>query len=489
VAVETLIDPIYIPALINGAPVDTAERILVCNPARPGEVVGTIPRCQPYHVNQAVAAAKDAQPAWAARPFAERAELLSVALEALGLDIDARAALYVRENGKTLAEAKGELASVLRRHRNTLQLARELQEGRRLEAPHGRTEIRYDPYGVVVSIIPWNSPAALAPLQIFPALLAGNTMVVKPPETCPLAVGHMITSIASALPAGVINRVTGLPAEIGDALTTHPDVDKIAFTGSIASARHIMANAAQSIKGVTLELGGNDPAILLDDMPFDDMTLQRLARAVYEMAGQVCLAVKRIYVPEARIADFMSAFIRTVDRIVVGDGLSPSTTMGPLHSARAKIQANALIEQVRDSGCEVHALGIIQDEATFSGGHFVRPHVVTGLPDNSPLVTGEQFCPVVPVMTYRSLDEVIARANCSEYGLGASVWSADISRAIEVGRRIQAGTVFVNAHGPHSVNGLAPYGGVKQSGIGRKGGFEGVAEFLQLKTITTFEER
>ena len=253
-------------------------------------------------------------------------------------DIDRRAAIFVRENGKPLAQARGELLSVPKRQQMALDYAAQFDAERRYAAANGQTFVLSRPYGVVVSIVPWNSPDVLAFTQIVAALLAGNCVVLKPPESCPLTLTRSVRMFAEELPPGAISVVTGLPTEIGDALTTHPDVGKIGFTGSIPSARHIMANAAQTIKGVTLELGGNDPAIILEDAEFDAPALSRMLNATFMMSGQVCMAIKRIYVPAKRSDEFLDKFGKAVDSIVVGDGLEPSVTMGPLHSQKAQIR-------------------------------------------------------------------------------------------------------------------------------------------------------
>jgi acyl-CoA reductase-like NAD-dependent aldehyde dehydrogenase len=406
----------------------------------------------------------------------------------LAEDIDERAILFVRENGKTTAEARAELAGVPARQRLTLELAAELDLRREADSPSGRGFVGYLPFGVVVSIVPWNAPIGLAFLQIIPALLAGNTIVLKPPETCPLSLIGAIESIAPLLPPGVINVVTGLPTEIGDTLTTHPDVNKIAFTGSVPSARKIMANAALTIKGITLELGGNDPAILLNDADLGDATMERMAKAVYRMTGQVCMAIKRIYVPESIENRFLDAFTRAVDKIVVGDGLDTTVTMGPMHTARALDRAQTIVADAAKRSAKVQVLGQIPDHAGFDRGHFMRPTVVSDIAEDAPLMVEEQFCPAVPVATYRDVDDAIARANATDYGLGGSVWSRDIVRASDLARRLHAGTVFVNAHGTESINRKLPYGGIKQSGIGRRAGIEGVREYLQVQTLATFEQ-
>jgi len=480
--------PIHARMLIGGEWTGSNQRIDVFNPARPDELVGTVPRGTPDDVVRAIAAAKAAQPVWASKSYSERAEIIAPLLQRLADDLDERTVLYVRENGKTTPEAKGELTGIPSRQRFTLDLAAELDQRHAFESPNGKSFVGYLPFGVVVSIVPWNAPVSLAFLQIIPALLAGNTIVVKPPETCPLSLIRAIEMIAPLLPPGIINVVTGLPAEIGETLTTHRDVDKLAFTGSIPSARKIMANAAQTIKGITLELGGNDPAILLEDADLGDAAMERMAKSVYRMTGQVCMAIKRIYVPESIKDKFLDAFIRTVDKIVVGDGLNTSVTMGPMHTARALDRAQSIVADAAGRNAKVQVLGQVADKTTFGRGHFMRPTVVSDIAEDAPLMAEEQFCPAVPVATYRDVDDAIARANATIYGFGGSVWSRDIGRATDLARRLHAGTVFVNTHGTESVNRKLPYGGIKQSGIGRRAGIEGVREYMQVQTLTTFEQ-
>ena len=345
--------PIATEMLIGGKKVGGDQRIEVYNPARPDELVGTIVRGTPEDVNLAIAAARDAQPAWGAKSFVERAAILSRALDRLEEHIEERTALFVRENGKTSAEARGELIGVSARQRLTLEYAQELDVERQLQAPHGRSFVGYKPFGVVLSIVPWNTPVGLAFLQIIPALLAGNSIVLKPPETCPLALIGSVEMAAELLPPSVINVVTGKSPEIGEILTTHADVAKIGFTGSVAAASKIMANAAQTIKDVTLELGGNDPAILLPDADLGEASMQRMADSVFRMTGQVCMAIKRIYVPETIKDRFFDAFSNVVNRIVVGDGLDPNVTMGPMHTAQALKRSHGLIANAERHGGKV----------------------------------------------------------------------------------------------------------------------------------------
>lgn len=478
--------PVEARLLIGGEWIDGSARVEVRNPARPDDVVGTIVRGTPDDVRRAVASAKAAQPNWAARTARERAALLARGFDALGEGLEERIPLYVRENGKTLAEARGELGGLAERMRVPLEYASALDDVRDVPLTGGHTSLAYHPYGVVVSIVPWNAPSNLAFMQMVSALLGGNTVVVKPPETAPLAVIQTIALFARALPPGVVNVVTGLPDEIGDALTTHPDVRKIVFTGSIRAARSIGANAMQTIKSITLELGGNDPAVVLDDVDLGDATMKRMAAMVFGLTGQVCGAIKRIYVPEAIADAFYSAFRRAADAIVVGDGLQPAVTMGPLHSKAALTRATGIVEDARARGARVDLVGTIHDDDTFRHGYFMQPSIVTNIAADAPLVVEEQFCPSVPIVTYRDLDDAFALANDTIYGLCGSVWSADVPRARELARRIEAGTTWVNTHG--MVNRRAPFGGFKQSGIGLRGGLHGILDFVQPQTVTSFDE-
>lgn len=478
---------IHTGLLIGGDWIDGADRIDVNNPAHPNEVVGSIVRGTPADVDRAVTVALKAQRRWAALGYRGRAEILARCLDALDEDVEERRALLVRESGMTLAEADRVMSGVAARQRLTLELVPEIEQDLRMSAPHGRTLVTRAPYGVIVSIVPWNNPVGLGFLQIIPALLAGNAVIVKPPESCPLALTRSVALIGSILPPGVINVVTGRSAEIGDHLTTHRGIAKIAFTGSTTSGTRIMCNAAQGIKGVTLELGGNDPAIVLDDADLGEGSMERMVYGTFRLAGQVCMNIKRIYVPRQLEAEFVEAYTRTADRIVVGDGLDPEVTMGPVHNKKGLDHARELLADSERRGATITSVGQIRDEATFRDGYFLRPTVITNVSDDAPIWAEEQFAPLIPIRPYDRLDEAIKSANDSIFGLGGSVWGKDVDRALAVASRIEAGTIWVNVHGTEAINRRAPYGGIKQSGIGRRAGREGLEEYLQTKTLTTFE--
>ena len=484
---EMMRTPLREDLFIGGNPVPSPQLLEIRNPAHPSELVGTIVRGTPEHVDQAIQIAKQAQVSWARKSFSERAAVLRSAIHALTADIEERSRLFVRENGKTLVQARGELTSVSKRQMMALDYASTLDELRTYEATNGESYVLKRPYGVVVSIVPWNSPDVLAFTQIVAALFAGNSVVLKPPESCALTLIDSVRRFSQHIPAGLLNVVTGLPAEIGDALTTHPDVGKIAFTGSIPSARTIMGNASRNVTSVTLELGGNDPAIILPDFVITPEALGRMVLATFMMTGQVCMAIKRIFVPRSLEAHFVESFCSAVDRLVIGDGLLPQVTLGPLHTAAGLARAKSILDDARASGAEIRTLGRVDDETTFASGHFMMPTVAMHINDSARLVHEEQFCPVVPVSIYDDVEEAVQRANSSHFGLAGSVWGSDRDRAIDVAKNIEAGQVWVNTHGVLAINPLAPYGGMKQSGLGRKSGIEGVLEYLQSQTITTFE--
>src|SRR5579871_4642613 len=348
--------------LIGGDWVAASAQMEVHNPARPRELVGTAAGATAEQADDALMAARRAQREWGRGTFRDRARLLSAALERLDQDLETRAVLFVRENGKTLAEATRELSSVQRRQRLSLQHAAALDAGRQETSDRSVSRIRYKPYGVVVSIVPWNAPVSLGFTQIVSALLAGNAVVLKPPETCPLTLTQTAGLFAQALPKGLLNIVTGLPEVIGETLTAHPAVGKIGFTGSIKSARRILVNASATIKPCALELGGNDPAILLDDVEFGDEMLGALLAASFQMAGQICMAIKRLFVPERRRDALVAGLRKRGARILVGNGLKRSVTMGPVHTRAALERLVSFLDDARERGAEVHPLGTLDPE-------------------------------------------------------------------------------------------------------------------------------
>jgi len=362
--------------------------------------------------------------------------------------------------------------------------ADKLAEDRKLSGPPRDTIITRQPRGVASQIVPWNWPISLLGVKAPPALMTGNTVVIKIAEQSPLAPMQLLKMLADGLPPGVINVIASPPSEIGDELISNPLVRKISFTGSIKAGKHIMKVAADTLKAVTLELGGNDAALVLDDAELDEDAIQRFVTGTFMSSGQICMAVKRIYVHRSRYDEFVEKFSSAVDKIVVGDGTDPNVTMGPINNESQLGVVRDLIEDARQTGATVRELGQIADEATYKAGYFQRPTVVTDCDPRSRIVQEEQFGPVVPILAFDEDDEAIRQANDTEFGLCSSVWTSDRDRAVAMARRLEAGYTYINGHGPMAQDHRGPFGGMKQSGIGRVLGFEGMNEFMEPHSIS-----
>lgn len=457
--------------LIGGELTDGDLQMEVVNPAT-GEVFTTVARASAAQADQAIAAAKAAQPGWAAVPYTERQAKLATLADAVVANGAELARLLTQEQGKPLSEAQGEVAWTegFLRHYATLELPdRVIQDD-----AAGYIAVRHRPLGVVVGIIAWNFPLLVACWKIGPAVLAGNAIVLKPAPTTPataLALGALCKEI---FPAGVVNVITDAN-DLGPHLTSHPDVAKIGFTGSTATGKRIAASSAEGLKRVTLELGGNDPAIVLEDVD-----VRETAKAIFGNAflncGQVCLAVKRAYV-HADIYDAMCEELAALaEAAIVGDGLEQGTQIGPIQNASQYEKVKGFLEAARSEG-RIVAGGQAMERA----GYFITPTIVRDVTDGMRIVDEEQFGPILPLIKFDDVDDVIARANASEYGLGGSVWSADVARAADIAARIESGQVWVNQHiaiGPH-----IPMAGFKNSGLGVEQAEEGLAEYTQLQVI------
>jgi acyl-CoA reductase-like NAD-dependent aldehyde dehydrogenase len=346
--------------------------------------------------------------------------------------------------------------------------------------------VEYIPYGVVAAVLPFNWPVSVLGNKLLPALLTGNTVVVKAPPTCPGAVLAVAAAMAEALPPGVVNAVIGPGAELGEALVAHPDVDMVSFTGGVPTGRAVMAGASGALTPVVLELGGNDAALVAPDVEIDDALAAKIVEAAFITSGQVCMAVKRLFVPEDKVAAMVEALVARVGTEVVGDGLADEVTMGPVHRPQARDRVEAMLAQAEAAGARVHRPARVRDEDAGAGGYLVSPAIVDGADDNASIVCDEQFAPALPVLGYRSLDEAVDRANATPFGLCASIWTADEAVADDVIGRLQAGTVFVNAHGTSAMDYRAPFGGWKQSGYGVELGPEGMRAFTRPRTVLRF---
>ena len=457
--------------LIDGRLIAGVSSFDVVNPAT-GEAFAQCPKADAELIDRAVAAAKAAFPKWAARRADERAAMVSAIADALEARAGEFASLLTNEQGKPLDQAMFEvMGSVF-----TLRAFAEMRlEPKTLRDEGGNTVIEHrTPLGVVAAITPWNFPIILVMNKMGPALLTGCTMVIKPAPTTPLTTLLLGEICNELLPAGVVNVVCD-QNDLGAKLTSHPDVAKVAFTGSTATGKKVMAAAAEGVKRVTLELGGNDAAIVLDDVD-----PRAVAKKVYggamANAGQICVAIKRAYVPDAMYDEFCDELARLAKEAVVDDGSKQGTTVGPIQNRMQFEKVKALLDDAKARGT-VLAGG----EALDRPGYFIPPTIVRDLDDDAPLVREEQFGPVLPVLKYTDIDDVIARANDTDMGLGGTVWGKDVARATEVAKRIDTGTVWVNQY--LAIDANIPFRGSKQSGLGGELGEAGLYEYTQAHII------
>lgn len=457
--------------LINGELVAGDSTMPVINPATE-ELVADCPRASESQLNDAVAAAKAAFPAWAATPIDQRKEVVMKIADVVEENAQELGQLLTEEQGKPLGDAIGEAYgfAAFCRYFCSLDLPVETiddSEGRKVEAHHM-------PLGVVGAIVPWNFPLILMAFKLPPALIAGNAIVIKPAPTTPLSTLRIAELIKDIAPAGVVNFITDLN-DLGAPMTAHPDVRKISFTGSTATGAKVMAGAAGLLKRITLELGGNDAGIVLNDVNPKE-TAPKVFDSAFQNTGQVCIAMKRLYVHEDIYDEMCDELATLANETVIGNGLEQGTKLGPLNNQMQYDRVKELIEEARTDG-NIIAGGDVSDEP----GFFIRPTIVRDITEGSRLVDEEQFGPVLPVLKFSEESEAVERANASSWGLGGSVWSSDLDKAYALAEKMDAGTIWINKHA--ELDPGIPFGGAKQSGIGKELGEEGLQEFTQLKII------
>ncbi len=461
---------------INGKSVDATHSFDAYNPATE-DVIAAVPDASRDQLNAAVAAAKAAFPNWSTRPIAERQALVAKIGDVIETHAEELMRLLTREQGKPRAGAEWEIMGSVIWCR---EIATQSLPVHVVEQQPGRVvETSRVPLGVVGAITPWNFPVLLAIWKIAPALVAGNTMVLKPsPFTslCTLKLGELLRDV---LPPGVLNVVSG-GNDLGAWITQHPDIRKISFTGSTATGRKIMESASGNLKRITLELGGNDPAIVLPDVDVEQ-TAEKLFWAAFQNSAQFCVAAKRIYVHESIYDQLSAALVAFAKTVKVGDGAHQGTGLGPIQNKMQFEKLRDLLQDAKDNDQKFFLGGDIPD----GRGYFVPITILDNPPEDSRVVKEEAFGPVLPLLRYTDIDEVIARANDSEYGLAASVWAKDIDKARKIASRIEAGTVWINE--VHSFSPHVAFGGHKQSGIGIENALEGLAEYTNAQTVVVNE--
>jgi acyl-CoA reductase-like NAD-dependent aldehyde dehydrogenase len=457
--------------LIDGKLEDGDAVMNVINPANE-EVLAECPRASKAQLDKAVAAAKRAFPAWAAKPMDERRAALNAMADAIQGDLENLARILTQEQGKPLADAMGEVfgAAAFFRYFASLDLPEKVIE----DSPSRKVVSRRRPLGVVGAIVPWNFPLILMAFKVPAALLAGNTVILKPAATTPLSTLRIAELVKDLLPPGVLNVIADAN-DLGGAITAHPDIRKVSFTGSTETGKKVMAGAAEALKRVTLELGGNDAAIVLEGVDPTE-TAGKIFAGAFQNSGQVCIAIKRAYVHESVYDAMCDELARLADAAVMGDGLQQGVTVGPLQNKTQYEKVLGYIDSARKDG------KIIAGGAPHEGkGYFIRPTIVRDITDGARLVDEEQFGPVLPVIRIKDGEDALSRANASPYGLGGSIWSKDLDRAMDLAGRMDTGTVWINKHADLAPN--IPFGGAKMSGVGIELGEEGLAEFTQMHVI------
>ncbi len=459
--------------IINGQHVGAKETFEVLNPATL-ETIDSAPRATSKELDQAVTAAKAAFKGWRENQEARRKALEKCA----GLireNLQDIAKLLVKEQGKPLGEATGEVvfASIFFSYFAKLDYREKVLK----EDDANLVKLLRKPLGVVGTITPWNFPLAILSWKLAPALLAGNTVISKPASFTPLSTLKLIEVLNQVLPPGVLNALSG-PGSLGAAMAQHPEIRKISFTGSVEVGKSIMRDASETVKRLTLELGGNDPAIVLEDADVDAVA-PALFQAAFMNAGQTCLAVKRVYAHEKVYSQLVSKLTEIARGWKVGSGLEPQIQMGPVNNRPQLKLVEELLDDARKRGGQIQAGG---EGLPGMSGYFLKPTIVTDVDDTARIVAEEQFGPALPILSFQKIEDAVERANATHFGLGGSVWSSDVARASAVAEEIDAGTTWVNQHVKLEPD--VPFGGQKLSGVGREMGIWGLEEFCDLQVLS-----
>lgn len=457
--------------LIDGQLVEAGDTMEVINPAT-GKPFASCPRAAKTDLDNAVEAAQRAFKTWKKTSMDERRALLRQAAGLVAENADALASLFTKEQGRPTDLAKQEILGASYWLASTADLDLPVDVTEDTEAR--RIEVHHVPLGVVCGIVPWNFPVLLASWKIAPALLAGNTIVLKPSPFTPLCTLKLGELFQGLFPPGVFNVISG-GDELGPWMTSHEGFAKISFTGSTATGKRVMESASKDLKRVTLELGGNDAAIVLPDVDVDKVTEQLFAGA-FGNTAQICVATKRLYVHEDiydAVRDRMHALAKAAP---VGDGSAQGNMFGPIQNKAQYERVLNLMEDAKKDGLNMLYGSDVPEE-----GYFIPITIVDNPPEDSRVVKEEAFGPILPMMKFSSVDDVIARANDTEYGLAGAVWSADIDKAVEIANEMETGTVWINQNLQSTP--LTPLAGHKQSGLGAENGIYGLREFTQPKSV------
>lgn len=477
--------PLTVEAYINGQVTKAENYEKRENPSDVSKIAGYYPKNTEDDALQAIAAADDAFKEWKNIDIATRVSKLKEAIEQLKAHRSEITQLLSEEHGKPLYDAQNEFdLAMIGVMEFNIGNAEETFKEVINEDDMGKVVVRNEPIGVVSAISPWNYPLALSMEKVSAAIVAGNTMVLKPSPMAPLTVTVVAHIIAECLPKGVLNILHG-DAEIGQALTTDSRVKKIAFTGGTKTGSAIMKSAADTIKNITLELGGNDAAIFLDDFDVeDDEAMKRVVISNFLTSGQICMIAKRMYVPESIYDRFVKRYQAVANEwLKIGSPLNSETRIGPMNNKPQLDFIKELIEDSKQHGYQTIELGQVIDEDIFDKGYFMHPTLVLGAEQSSRVVQEEQFGLVAPIIKVKDEEEALKFANELDLGLTSSVWGEE-SHAIDVARQVEAGVTMINTAALQGLDIRYPFGGVKQSGIGREYGIEGLKAYTETHVIT-----
>jgi|Deesub1362A_J573_1020465.scaffolds.fasta_scaffold00036_12 succinate-semialdehyde dehydrogenase/glutarate-semialdehyde dehydrogenase len=476
--------------LINGEfrNSSSGEISWIRNPANTDEKVDSVPVATVDDAKEAIESAKEGFEKWAKISPPKKGAILLKIAEVLRNNCEELSILLTKEHGKTLSESRKEIKKAANRLTFYAGLAPQIS-GRvsLLEGLKKYFTVIKEPYGVTAGILPWNVPVTKFVAYIAPALAAGNSVIVKPASTAPLTllkIGEVLTHL-NLLPKGVLNIVVGPGNTVGEELVRNSEVSKIVFTGSTESGMKVSSLAGRHFKHVSLELGGSDPMIVCEDADIDK-AVKAAVISRFRMAGQVCMAVKRIFLHESVYESFREKLVKEVSKITVGNGLDPRVSMGPLHNREQLEEIEGQVEDALNKGGTVLTGGMKPKGKEFQKGYFYLPTVIEQPSLNSRVMMEETFGPVLPLNPFSTIEEAIELANSSVFGLTGSVWTRDLKKAHMIMEELQVGTVWVNNR--HESITEAPFGGVKKSGIGREFGKEGLEEFLKTKTIVINNE-
>jgi acyl-CoA reductase-like NAD-dependent aldehyde dehydrogenase len=459
--------------LIDGQLRGSAEHLDVINPAE-GVAFARCPAATSQDLDDAVAAARRAFKSWRKTSYSERATYIKTLAAALSANQNSLGELLTREQGKPIAQSIAEIGRGAAQSMGMVSI--EIPVETLIENDQQLIELHYRPLGVVGIITPWNAPVNLALGPLVSALYTGNTLVLKPSPYTPLTTLKLGELMQDIFPAGVVNVLAG-GDQLGQWMTEHQDIDKIAFTGSVATGKQVLASAAATLKRVTLELGGNDPAIIMEDAD-PKAIAKKVFFASFVNSGQVCMAIKRIYAHEKIYDALCDALIEEAKNAKIGSGLDPETTLGPLQNKMQYDKVLNLLEDIKRSGARILTGGNVPE----GPGYFLPPTLVTDVNDASRIVTEEQFGPVVPILKFTDLADAIERANNTRFGLSGSVWTSDVARGKEIAAQLEVGTAWVNQH--RATSAFVPFGGAKESGYGRQYSALGLKGYMEPEVVS-----